>query len=80
MAGVIGFVGLIIPHLLRMFFGSDYRFLLISSFLLGGTFIVLSDVVARTIISPNELPIGVITGIVGGVVFIVLMSQKKERI
>jgi len=79
-AGVIGFVGLIIPHLLRMIFGSDYRFLLISSFLLGGIFIVLSDVVARTIISPNELPIGVITGIVGGVVFIVLMSQKKERI
>ncbi len=79
-AGVIGFVGLIIPHLLRLIFGSDYRFLLVSSFLLGAIFIVLSDVVARTIISPNELPIGVITGIIGGIVFIVLMSQKRKRI
>ncbi|MGQ7870195.1 FecCD family ABC transporter permease [Sunxiuqinia sp. sy24] len=77
-AGVIGFVGLIIPHVLRLLFGSDYRFLLIGSFLLGGIFLVLSDVVARTIISPNELPIGVITGIIGGVVFLLLMSQKRK--
>jgi iron complex transport system permease protein len=76
-AGVIGFVGLIIPHVLRLLFGSDYRFLLVGSFLLGGIFLVLSDVVARTIISPNELPIGVITGIIGGVVFILLMGRKK---
>jgi iron complex transport system permease protein len=78
-AGVIGFVGLIIPHLLRLLYGFDYRFLLAGSFLLGGIFIVLSDVVARTIISPNELPIGVITGIIGGVVFIVLMSHKGKK-
>jgi ABC-type Fe3+-siderophore transport system permease subunit len=77
-SGVIGFVGLIIPHMLRMVFGSDYRFLLAGSFLLGASFIVLSDVLARTIISPNELPIGVITGIIGGLVFIVLMSRKKK--
>lgn len=76
-AGVIGFVGLIIPHVLRLLFGSDYRFLLVGSFLTGGIFLVLSDVVARTIISPNELPIGVITGIIGGVVFILLMGRKK---
>ncbi|WP_205461901.1 FecCD family ABC transporter permease [Mangrovibacterium lignilyticum] len=79
-AGVIGFVGLIIPHLLRMVFGSDYRILLVSSFLLGGSFLILSDVVARTIIAPNELPIGVITGIIGGVVFIVMMSRKKTLV
>lgn len=78
-AGVIGFVGLIIPHLLRLFLGTDYRILLVSSFLLGGSFIVLSDVMARTIISPNELPIGVITGIIGGTVFILMMSGKKQR-
>lgn len=78
-AGVIGFVGLIIPHLARLFFGNDYRLLIISSFLLGATFIVLSDVVARTIIAPNELPIGVITGIIGGTVFIVLMSKKIRK-
>lgn len=79
-AGVIGFVGLIIPHLLRLIFGTDYRILLISSFLLGGSFLVLSDVLARTIIAPNELPIGVITGIIGGVVFIVMMSRKKNLV
>lgn len=79
-AGVIGFVGLIIPHILRLIFGSDYRILLISSFLLGASFIILSDVLARTIIAPNELPIGVITGIIGGVVFIVMMSRKKTLV
>ncbi len=78
-AGVIGFVGLIIPHLLRLVLGSDYRILLASSFLLGGSFIVLSDVVARTIIAPNELPIGVITGIIGGSIFIVMMNSRKRR-
>jgi len=77
-SGVIGFVGLIIPHVLRLLFGSDYRILLGASFLLGGIFLVLSDVVARTIISPNELPIGVITGIIGGLVFLLLMSQKRK--
>lgn len=79
-AGVIGFVGLIIPHILRLIFGSDYRILLISSFMLGASFIILSDVLARTIIAPNELPIGVITGIIGGVVFIVMMSRKKTLV
>ena len=78
-AGVIGFVGLIIPHLMRLLVGSDYRILLISSFLSGAIFLVLSDVIARTIISPNELPIGVITGIVGGMVFLLMMSRSKYR-
>ncbi|MDP2335404.1 MAG: iron ABC transporter permease [Bacteroidota bacterium] len=76
-AGVIGFVGLIIPHLMRMLVGSDYRILLVSSFLSGSIFLVLSDVIARTFISPNELPIGVITGIVGGIVFLLMMSQSS---
>ncbi len=75
--GVIGFVGLIIPHILRSVLGNDYRILLINSFLLGGIFIVCSDIIARTIISPNELPIGVITGIIGGISFIFIMSKKK---
>ena len=78
-AGVIGFVGLIIPHLMRLLLGSDYRILLVSSFLSGSIFLVLSDVIARTIISPNELPIGVITGIVGGVVFLLMMSRSSVR-
>ncbi len=78
--GVIGFVGLIIPHVLRMIIGSDYRHLLIASFLGGSIFLVISDVIARTIISPNELPIGVITGMIGGLVFIVIMSRSKFNI
>lgn len=77
-AGVIGFVGLIIPHLMRLLVGSDYRILLVSSFLSGSIFLVLSDVIARTIISPNELPIGVITGIVGGIVFLLMMSRSSD--
>ena len=76
-AGVIGFVGLIVPHFLRLVFGSDYRILLVSSFLVGGSFLVLSDIIARTILLPNELPIGVITGIIGGTIFILIMNRKK---
>ena len=78
-AGVIGFVGLIIPHLMRMIVGSDNRILLISSFLGGSIFVILSDIIARTIIAPNELPIGVITGMIGGVVFIVVLSRSKFK-
>lgn len=78
-AGVIGFVGLIIPHIVRLWVGSDYRILLVTSFLSGGSFLILCDIVARTIIRPNELPIGVITGIVGGIVFIVLLSRTSKQ-
>jgi len=77
--GIIGFVGLIIPHLMRSIIGSDYRILLISSFLGGSLFLIVSDVLARTIIAPNELPIGVITGIVGGLVFILVLSRSKLK-
>ena len=76
--GVIGFVGLVVPHLLRFLIGNDYRILLISTFLGGGIFLILSDVIARKIIAPNELPIGVITGIIGGVVFIIAISKSKK--
>lgn len=78
-AGVIGFVGLVIPHIVRLFVGSDYRIMLVSSFLSGSIFLILCDIIARTIISPNELPIGVITGIVGGVAFIILLSRSQKR-
>lgn len=78
-AGVIGFVGLVIPHLVRLVVGNDYRILLISSFLVGGSFIVLCDAIARTIISPNELPVGVITGIIGGTVFIFVLAKSNLK-
>lgn len=76
-AGIIGFVGLIIPHIMRLFAGNDYRVLLLNSFLGGAGFLVLSDTLARTIISPNELPVGVITGIVGGLAFMIILRKKN---
>jgi iron complex transport system permease protein len=78
-AGVIGFVGLVIPHLVRLIIGNDYRIIIGSSFLGGAIFLILSDTIARTIISPNELPIGVITGFTGGLVFIIVLSRSKSH-
>lgn len=76
-AGVIGFVGLVIPHIMRLIVGTDNRILLISSFLGGSTFLILCDSVSRVIILPNELPIGVITGIVGGLAFVIILSRTS---
>ena len=78
-AGVIGFVGLIIPQFIRLIVGSDFRILLLSSFLAGGSFLVFCDTLARTIIAPNELPIGVITGIIGGLAFIIILSRVGQK-
>lgn len=78
-AGIIGFVGLIIPQFLRFIIKPDYRILLIASFITGGSFLVFCDTIARTIILPNELPIGVITGIIGGLAFIVILLQSNSK-
>ena len=76
-AGVIGFVGLVVPHFVRMFIGWDHRILLVSSFVCGAGFLVFCDTLARTIISPLELPVGVITGILGGSIFVYALSKKQ---
>ncbi|MBA4368689.1 MAG: iron ABC transporter permease [Desulfobacterium sp.] len=76
-AGIIMFVGLIVPHFMRMFVGQDHRILLISSFLAGAAFLTVCDVISRTIVAPLELPVGVITGIIGGVIFIYVLSRKQ---
>ncbi len=76
-AGIIGFVGLIIPHLMRMFTGTDHRILFVSTFLAGSSFLILCDTLARTVIEPFELPVGVITGIIGGAVFVYALSRKQ---
>lgn len=78
-AGVIGFVGLIIPQLIRYLVGTDYRILLISSFLGGGIFLIVCDIFARVVIAPNELPIGVVTGLIGGVIFILVMLNAGRK-
>lgn len=76
--GVIGFVGLIVPHGLRMVWGSDHRFLLPASFLAGGAFLLLADTAARTLTAPAELPVGVITALVGVPLFIVILVRDKR--
>ncbi len=75
-AGVIGFVGLVIPHLMRLIVGSDHRILLVISYLAGAAFLILCDTLARIVIAPMELPVGVITGLVGGAVFVYALSRK----
>ena len=76
--GLIGFVGLIIPHIMRLIVGPDHRVLIIASVLAGGIFLTLADLVGRTIISPAEIPVGVITAIFGGPFFLFLLKRKKE--
>lgn len=76
--GIIGFVGLIIPHMMRLIIGPDHRILIPSSALLGGIFLVLCDTLARTIILPAEIPIGAITALIGGPFFIFLLRTKRK--
>jgi iron complex transport system permease protein len=76
-AGIIGFVGLLVPHLVRMIVGNDYRILNVSAFLLGGGFLIFCDTLARIVIVPLELPVGVITGILGGTLFIYAILRKR---
>lgn len=79
-SGTIGFVGLVIPHLTRILWGPDHKHLLPLSILTGSGFLILADLVSRTIISPIELPIGVITALIGAPAFgLILMNRKKER-
>ena len=74
--GIIGFVGLIVPHGVRLVVGADYRTLLPLSFLAGAVFLMLADVVARTILSPIEVPIGVITAFIGVPLFLLLLRRS----
>ena len=75
--GLIGFVGLIIPHSVRLIFGPDHRLLLPSAALLGASFLVASDTLARTVLAPVELPVGVVTAAFGGPFFIYLLRTRK---
>jgi iron complex transport system permease protein len=77
-AGIIGFVGLIIPHLIRKFTGPNNVSLIPASALAGAIFLMVSDTIARTVISPVELPVGVITGIVGGIFFLFYLVNTKK--
>jgi iron complex transport system permease protein len=79
--GPIGFVGLIIPHVLRMIVGADNRIVLPCSFLLGASFLTAADTLSRTVFSPVEIPVGIVTASIGGLFFLwLLMRTKKEVI
>lgn len=78
-AGSIGFVGLIVPHLTRLVVGSDHRILVPAATLFGGAFLVLSDTLARTVIAPRQLPVGVITALLGVPLFLLLLNRARIR-
>lgn len=79
-SGLIGFVGLMIPHIMRLLFGPDHRILIPSSALAGGIFLVWTDTLARTILAPTELPVGILTAFFGAPFFIYLLRSRKREI
>jgi iron complex transport system permease protein len=77
-SGIIGFVGLMIPHLTRQLTGPDHRILVPASVLSGAGFLILADTFARTVVSPLELPVGVITGLLGSFFFLLFLFKKSS--
>ncbi|TAJ21326.1 MAG: iron ABC transporter permease [Dehalococcoidia bacterium] len=77
-AGIIGFVGLMVPHAVRLAWGGGFRRLLLLSLIYGGTFLVLVDTFARTVIQPEEVPLGIITAFIGGPAFLLLMRRRRR--
>ena len=77
LAGIIAFVGLVVPHLVRLLMGADHRYLFPGSILLGATLILAADIISRTIVAPAELPIGVVTSCIGGPFFLWLLMNKR---
>jgi iron complex transport system permease protein len=78
-AGTISFVGLVVPHVLRLAIGADHRLLIPGSALLGGAMLILADTVARTALAPRQLPVGVVTAMVGVPLFLYLLNRQKVR-
>jgi iron complex transport system permease protein len=80
LSGLIGFVGLVVPHAVRLVFGPDHRQLLPMSGIVGAIFLVVADTLARVIIAPAQLPVGVVTAIVGGPFFLVLLVKYSRKV
>ena len=78
LSGLVGFVGLVVPHVTRLLLGPDHRLLLPASALVGAVFLLLADLAARTIIAPTEMPVGIVTALVGAPFFIYLLRQTKR--
>ena len=75
--GVIGFIGLVVPHLVRLVMGSDHRVVVPASALAGGSLLVIADTLARTIMAPRQLPVGALTAAIGVPLFLILMSRSR---
>lgn len=75
-SGIIGFVGLMVPHIVRLVVGGDYKRVLPAAALLGSVFLLWADILARTVMAPDEVPIGIVTGLIGGVFFIWLLRRR----
>src|SRR5690606_6307421 len=76
--GLLGFVGLIVPHIARIFIGSDYRFLFPGAVFLGGTTVMLCDTIARTLFAPMEIPVGIIMSVLGAPFFLYLLKLRGD--
>ncbi|MGZ2257139.1 FecCD family ABC transporter permease [Roseobacter sp. A03A-229] len=76
-SGIIGFVGLMVPHIVRMLVGGDYIRVLPASALVGAIFLLWADIAARTVMAPEDIPIGIVTGLVGGVFFVWLLGRRR---
>lgn len=79
-SGPIGFVGLVVPHIVRLLIGPDQRILIPTSMLFGASFLIICDTVARTVIAPTEIPVGVITAMIGGPFFVWLLKKKAAGV
>jgi len=78
-SGIIGFIGLIVPHVMRLWFGADYRRLVPLSLIGGAAALLLSDVLARVIIAPQELPVGIVTALFGAPFFLWVLRRAKNQ-
>ena len=79
-AGMIGFVGLVVPHLARMLLGPDHRLLFPASALMGACLMLLADTFARVVISPAELPVGLVTALIGAPFFIAVLLRRRDYV
>jgi iron complex transport system permease protein len=79
-SGMIGFIGMVVPHAVRLVLGADHRLLLPASALVGGMVLMTADTFARSVFAPSELPVGVMTALAGGPFFIYLLVWRKDRL
>ena len=78
-SGIIGFVGLMVPHIARFLVGGNYSRVLPASMMLGAIFLIWADIIARTLLSPEDMPIGIVTGLIGGIFFVLLLRSRTGQ-